>query len=63
MRIAEIAPVWYTVPPREYGGIEMVVAHLTEGLVARGHDVTLFASGGSRTAGRLASREPESGDR
>jgi len=41
----------------------MVVAHLTEGLVARGHDVTLFASGGSRTAGRLASREPESGDR
>src|SRR5204862_6643626 len=55
MRIAEIAPVWYTVPPRGYGGIELVVAHLTEGLVARGHDVTLFASGGSTTSGRLAS--------
>ena len=55
MRIAEIAPVWCTVPPREYGGIELVVAGLTEGLVARGHDVTLFASGGSQTSGRLSS--------
>lgn len=55
MRIAEVAPVWFTVPPTGYGGIELVVALLADGLVARGHDVTLFASGGSRTRGRLVS--------
>lgn len=55
MRVAQIAPVWYPVPPRGYGGIELVVSLLTEGLVAAGHDVTLFASGGSRTAARLLS--------
>lgn len=55
MRVAQIAPVWYPVPPRGYGGIELVVSLLTEGLVAAGHDVTLFASGGSRTAARLVS--------
>lgn len=59
MKIAEIAPVWFTVPPRDYGGIELVVANLTEGLLDRGHDVTLFASGGSRTKGRLVSPMPE----
>jgi glycosyltransferase involved in cell wall biosynthesis len=53
MRIAQIAPPWFTVPPSGYGGIEMVVSLLTEGLVARGHDVTLFASGGSRTKADL----------
>ncbi len=60
MRIAEIAPAWFTVPPKGYGGIELVASRLTERLVERGHDVTLFASGGSRTVGRLVSplREP-----
>jgi glycosyltransferase involved in cell wall biosynthesis len=53
MRIAEIAPVWTTVPPRGYGGIELVVSELTEALVDRGHEVTLFASGGSRTRAEL----------
>ncbi len=53
MRILEIAPPWFTVPPGGYGGIEQVVSLLTEGLVAAGHDVTLLASGGSKTAARL----------
>jgi len=47
MRILEIAPPWFTVPPTGYGGIEQVVAQLTDGLVDAGHDVTLLASGGS----------------
>jgi glycosyltransferase involved in cell wall biosynthesis len=55
VRIAQVAPVWLPVPPRGYGGIEWVVFLLTEGLVARGHEVTLFASGGSRTRARLVS--------
>jgi glycosyltransferase involved in cell wall biosynthesis len=53
MRIAEIAPPWFVVPPTGYGGIELVVALLTDRLVERGHDVTLFASGGSRTKANL----------
>jgi glycosyltransferase involved in cell wall biosynthesis len=59
MRIAEIAPVWTTVPPRGYGGIELVVSELTEALVNRGHEVTLFASGGSWTNGDLVSPFPD----
>ncbi len=55
MRIAEIAPVWVSVPPPSYGGIELVVSLIADGLVDRGHDVTLFASGGSRTKGTLVS--------
>ena len=55
MRIAEIAPVWVSVPPPSYGGIELMVSLIADGLVDRGHDVTLFASGGSRTKGRLVS--------
>lgn len=47
MRILEIAPPWFTVPPTGYGGIEQVVAQLADGLVDAGHDVTLLASGGS----------------
>lgn len=54
MRIGMIAPPWFPLPPERYGGIEFVVSLLTEGLVARGHDVTLFASGDSETAGRLS---------
>ena len=45
MRIAQIAPLTESVPPRLYGGTERVVSFLTEQLVAMGHDVTLFASG------------------
>ena len=53
MRIAQVAPLYEPVPPRLYGGTERVVSYLTEELVRRGHDVTLFASGDSRTAARL----------
>jgi len=53
MRIAQLAPPFETVPPANYGGTERVVATLTEALVERGHDVTLFASEDSRTSARL----------
>src|SRR3954468_21202880 len=53
MRIAQVAPLAEAVPPRNYGGTERVVSYLTEELVARGHDVTLFASGDSETKARL----------
>jgi glycosyltransferase involved in cell wall biosynthesis len=53
MRIAQVAPLYESVPPKLYGGTERVVSWLTEALVRRGHDVTLFASGDSRTSARL----------
>jgi glycosyltransferase involved in cell wall biosynthesis len=53
MRIAQIAPVMESVPPRLYGGTERIVSYVTEALVAQGHDVTLFASGQSITAANL----------
>jgi glycosyltransferase involved in cell wall biosynthesis len=53
MRIAQVAPLYESVPPRLYGGTERIVSYLTEELVRRGHDVTLFASGDSHTAARL----------
>jgi glycosyltransferase involved in cell wall biosynthesis len=53
MKIAQIAPLMESVPPRLYGGTERVVSHLTEALVQQGHDVTLFASGDSVTSARL----------
>src|SRR5438477_10957818 len=53
MRIAQVAPLFESVPPHQYGGTERVVSYLTEELVRRGHDVTLFASGDSRTSARL----------
>lgn len=53
MRIAQVAPPFESVPPARYGGTERVVALLTEELVRRGHEVTLFASGDSRTSARL----------
>jgi glycosyltransferase involved in cell wall biosynthesis len=52
MRILQLAPVWETVPPPAYGGTEAVVSALTEELVRRGHDVTLWASGDSTTSAR-----------
>ena len=53
MKIAQIAPLMESVPPRLYGGTERIVSYLTEGLVRLGHDVTLFASGDSITAADL----------
>jgi glycosyltransferase involved in cell wall biosynthesis len=53
MRIAILAPTWFAVPPTGYGGIEWVVALLADGLAAAGHEVTLFASGDSRTKAKL----------
>lgn len=53
MRIAQIAPLHESVPPKFYGGTERVVSWLTEELVRRGHEVTLFASGDSQTQARL----------
>ena len=53
MRIAQIAPLFESVPPQTYGGTERVVSYLTEELVRQGHDVTLFASGDSVTQARL----------
>src|SRR3982750_2908486 len=53
MRIAQVAPPFESIPPAAYGGTERVVATLTEELVRRGHEVTLFAAGDSRTSARL----------
>ncbi len=53
VRIAQIAPLYESVPPRLYGGTERVVSYLTEELLRQGHDVTLFASGDSQTEARL----------
>jgi len=55
VRVALISPVWFPVPPTGYGGIEWIVWLLADGLVDAGHDVTLFASGDSRTKAELAS--------
>ena len=59
MRIAQIAPLTEPVPPEMYGGTERVVSLLTEELVRRGHEVTLFASGDSQTAAKLVPVTPE----
>lgn len=53
MRVLQIAPPWFAVPPSGYGGIEWIVASLADGLVDAGHDVTLHAAGGSVTRARL----------
>src|ERR1700694_1242639 len=53
LRIAQVAPLYESVPPKLYGGTERVVSYLTEALVEHGHDVTLFASGDSQTSARL----------
>lgn len=55
MKIAQVAPIWYRVPPKKYGGTEYVVNVLTEQLAKRGHEVTLFASGDSVTDAKLSS--------
>jgi glycosyltransferase involved in cell wall biosynthesis len=53
MRIAQVSPLFESVPPRLYGGTELVVATLTDELVKQGHSVTLFASGDSHTCAEL----------
>jgi glycosyltransferase involved in cell wall biosynthesis len=53
MRVAQIAPLYESVPPKSYGGTERIVSYLTEELVGQGHEVTLFASGDSVTSARL----------
>jgi glycosyltransferase involved in cell wall biosynthesis len=59
MRIALLAPVWFPVPPTGYGGIEAIVALLADGLMDAGHQVTLFASGDSKTKAKLDAVFPE----
>ncbi len=58
MRIAQVAPLFESVPPKLYGGTERVLSYLTEELVRQGHDVTLFASGDSETSARLVAGCP-----
>ena len=50
LRVAVVAPPWFTIPPDGYGGIEAMVHWLVEGLVARGHQVTLIGAGDCRTS-------------
>ena len=59
MRIAQISPLWESVPPQRYGGTERVVHYLTEELVKRGHEVVLFASGDSNTSAELCASVPQ----
>src|ERR1700761_975254 len=59
MRIAQVAPLIESVPPRLYGGTERVVSWLTEELVHQGHQVTLFASGDSLTTAELSAVVPQ----
>ena len=54
LRIAQVAPPWYPIPPKGYGGIELIVALLADGLADAGQDVTLFATGDSSTRGKLS---------
>jgi len=60
MRIAQIAPLWIPVPPLTYGGTELVVSLITEELVKRGHKVTLFSTGDSKTSANLVPIWPKS---
>ncbi len=60
LRIAQIAPLWETVPPKKYGGIEIMMDKIINELIKRGHDVTLFASGNSKTKAKLRSVFPKS---
>jgi glycosyltransferase involved in cell wall biosynthesis len=60
MRIAQVAPLYESVPPQLYGGTERIVHYLTEELVALGHEVTLYAAGDSRTSAELVSVCPRS---
>jgi glycosyltransferase involved in cell wall biosynthesis len=63
LKIAILAPPWFAVPPSGYGGIEWIVSLLADALVDAGHDVTLFASGDSKTKAKLAAVYPEAPSR
>jgi len=56
MKVAQITPLWETVPPKTYGGTELVASLLSEGLIKQGHEVTLFAAKGSELSKRFGSR-------
>jgi glycosyltransferase involved in cell wall biosynthesis len=58
LRIAQVAPLWENIPPQKYGGTERMVSYLTEGLVKKGHQVTLYAAGTANTSARLISVYP-----
>lgn len=60
LKIAQVAPMWFPIPPKKYGGIEWIVYHLCEGLEKLGHDVTLFASGDSNVPCKLSATYPKS---
>jgi len=55
LKICQIAPLWFSIPPEKYGGTERIIHYLTEGLVNRGHKVTLFAAASSKTKAKLVS--------
>ena len=59
MRIAQVAPLWFSLPPKKFGGTELVAYNLSEELVKRGHQVTVFASGDSNVSGKLISAWPK----
>ena len=59
LHIAQLAPLYERIPPKLYGGTERVVSYITEELVRRGHEVTLFASGDSTTSAHLQAGCPE----
>lgn len=58
IRVAQVAPLWENVPPAKYGGTERIVYYLTEGLVKKGYDVSLFSCGTSKTSAKLVSIYP-----
>jgi glycosyltransferase involved in cell wall biosynthesis len=60
LKIAQIAPPWIAIPPKQYGGTENVIYHLVEEQVAQGHDVTLIAPGDAKTSAKLVSFYPKS---
>jgi glycosyltransferase involved in cell wall biosynthesis len=60
LKIAQVAPLWFSIPPKKYGGIEWVVYNLCEGLTKLGHKVTLFASGDSKVPCKLIATVPRS---
>jgi len=53
LKIAQIAPLWFSIPPKKYGGTERIIFYLCEELTKLGHEVTLFASGDSKTKAKL----------
>src|ERR1700744_5259737 len=59
LRIAQVSPLYESVPPKMYGGTERLVSYLTEELVRQGHEVTLFASGDSMTSPQRVPMWPE----